>query len=67
MLPPDTLIEPPLLEFSYDTTSYNGFGVSCFNACDAELTIDSVWGGNLPPYGTSASFYGGVAFIDTVS
>jgi gliding motility-associated-like protein len=65
-LPPDTLIEPPLLEFSYDTLSYNGFGVSCFNKCDAELTIDSVWGGNLPPYGTSASFYGGVAFIDTL-
>ncbi len=65
-LPPDTLIEPPLLEFSYDTTSYNGYGVSCFNSCDAELTIDSVWGGNLPPYGTSASFYGGVAFIDTL-
>ena len=64
-LPPDTLIEPDLLEFSISALSYNGFGVSCNGVCDAQITIDSVWGGNLPPYGYSSSYYGGVLLADT--
>lgn len=63
LLPPDTLTEPPPLEFSIDAISYNGFGVSCNGVCDAEITIDSVWGGNLAPYGFSSSYYTGVSFI----
>ena len=55
-LPADTLTEPPLLEFSISGDStYNDFGVSCNGICDAQITIDSVWGGNLPPYGNSSS------------
>ena len=66
-LPDVTLIEPPLLEFSISGDStYNGFGVSCFGFCDAQITIDSVWGGNLPPYGNSSSYFGGVIFVDTL-
>ena len=66
---PDTLIQPDLLQFSYNIKTYlgtPGYNVSCNGACDAEIIIDSVWGGNLPPYGNSASFFGGVAFIDTL-
>jgi hypothetical protein len=48
-----TLEEPDYLQFNIDTISYNGFGVSCNGVCDAEITIDSVWGGNLAPYGYS--------------
>ena len=65
-LPADTLIEPSLLEFSIDNLSYNGLGVSCNGICDAQITIDSVWGGNLPPYGNNSSYFGGVIFTDTL-
>ena len=57
-LPVDTIIEPPVLEFSTSKKDYIGsYDVSCFGVCDAEITIDSVWGGNLPPYGNSSAYY----------
>ena len=65
-LPDVTLTEPPLLEFSIDNLSYNGWDVSCNGICDAQITIDSVWGGNLPPYGNNSSYFGGVIFTDTL-
>lgn len=66
-LPAVTLIEPPLLEFSISGDStYNGYGVSCNGVCNAEITIDSVWGGNLPPYGNSSSYFDNVIFVDTL-
>ena len=61
-----TINQPDPITFDIDTISYNGYGVSCNGVCDAQITIDSVWGGNLPPYGNNSSYFGGVIFTDTL-
>ena len=63
VLTPLTLTQPDELTFDIDSLSYVGnFGVSCKDSCDGEITISNIQGGNLPPYGFSSSYMGGVIF-----
>ena len=62
-----TINQPDPITFDIDTISYNGYGVSCNGVCDAQITIFNVNGGNLPPYGFSSSYLGGIIFdLDTI-
>ena len=64
---PVVIPEPDPITVYASSLDYNGFDVSCFGSCDGEITIDSVTGGNLPPYGTSFPYLGGIAFSpDTI-
>ncbi|MAM05075.1 MAG: hypothetical protein CMD06_03850, partial [Flavobacteriales bacterium] len=46
-----TINEPAPITFNLDTISYvGGFGFSCKDSCDGEITINNFAGGNGPPY-----------------
>ncbi len=64
---PTVIPEPDLITVFASAKDYNGVNVSCFDSCNGEITIDSVTGGNLPPYGTSLPYLGGISFSpDTI-